>query len=115
GPHPRATRSRGHADRDFLAPLATQGEPGRAFLLGKCRLTGYPLLKEPLGAGQHLGAAQGRHRLVSHRSDRGQGMRRMAMPVGCAGTGTVATVFRVLRSNMSTAPGSAPMDSWLMK
>src|SRR2546427_388738 len=62
-----------------------------------------------LRARQHVGGRESERRGMDH------GVGRIVMPVGCRGTGMLATRARVVRSMTSTAPGSIPTLSWEMK
>src|SRR3989442_1664768 len=90
------------ADYDFLAALPAQHHEGRPRLLDERRRMRDTFGEELLRARQHVGRRERDRRRMDH------GVGRIVMPVGCRGTGMLATRARVVRSMTSTAPGSIP-------
>src|SRR6185369_14817409 len=115
GSHPRRAIPTDCGERDLFPALSPEREEVRSFLLRKGGVVGIPLREEDLGPRDYLRGLQSRRGFVGHGWSTPDYFRRIATTVGCAGIGTVATVFFAARSNMSIAPGSAPIDSWLIK
>ena len=105
---PVRTESR---DGNLFAALAPEGEIGGAFLLRKGGVRGTRSAKKRL-ARLMTSAAES---VVMTSKTIGSLAAARAAQDGDAGrltrTGMLATTFRVVRSIMSTAPGSAPIDS----